>query len=435
MLIGTHRLLSKDVFFKDLGVLIVDEEQRFGVKKKELIKKLKRSVDVLSMSATPIPRSLNMSLMGARDLSFINTPPPDRLSVHTEVVPFEEKYLVEAVMREIDRGGQVFFVHNRVRSIEAMASYLRSLMPSLSFCVAHGQLPERKLEIHMRDFYHGRYQVLVTSMIIENGLDIPRVNTILINRADTFGLSQLYQLRGRVGRSNVRAYAYLLVPPKTPLSKVARSRLRTIEEFSELGSGFNIAMRDLELRGAGNILGTEQSGHIASVGFDLYTELMQETIAELKGEKLVKPPEVEVRTKTDSFIPEDYIRDPQERVLYYRRLSEALSSEDVSAIEEELVDRFGKPGDSTVALIAAATVRHYASSIGAKSVTVNGRETSVFIPESEYVSRKKVEKMVEASPVRLRFSFEGGMKIDFTVPGSDESPLSGAKKVLQALAT
>ena len=435
IVIGTHRLLSKDVYFKNLGILIIDEEQRFGVRSKERIKQLKRSVDVISLSATPIPRTLNMSLLGARDISFINTPPPDRLSVHTEVVPFEEKSIVEAVMREIDRGGQVFFVHNRVRSIDSMAAYLRSLMPNLTMCVVHGRLPERDLESRMHDFYHGRYQVLVTSMIIESGLDIPNVNTILINRADTFGLSQLYQLRGRVGRSNVRAYAYLLVPPKTVLSKIARNRLRTIEEFSELGSGLNIAMRDLELRGAGNILGTEQSGHIAAVGFDLYMELLHETIAGLRGEPIPRPPEVEILTRMDSYLPENYIRDPQERVLYYRRLSESISPDDVRAIEEELFDRFGRPEAPALNLLAGAYIRHYASRLGARTVTVNDHDASLFIPESEQISRERVEKMVRMSPVKLYFSFDNGMRLNFTIPDNKNSPLDGAKKVLQALAT
>ncbi len=433
IIIGTSRLLSKDVFIKNLGVLIIDEEQRFGVRNKERIKKMKSSIDVISMSATPIPRTLNMSLLGARDISFINTPPQDRYSVHSEVLPFEEKYVIEAVMREVDRDGQVFFVHNRVKYIESMASYLRSLMPEVSFCVVHGQLPVKELETKMHDFYHGKYQVLVTTMIIENGLDIPNVNTILINRADTFGLSQLYQLRGRVGRSNIRAYAYLLVPPKTPLTKTARQRLRTIEEFTELGSGFNIAMRDLELRGAGNILGTRQSGFIAAVGFNLYTDLLNETISELKGEKVSKPPEVEIHMNKDAYLPENYITDAGERVLFYRRLSETVSYEEVKAIEEELIDRFGKPGEPVINLIESAYIRHYAAQIGADSVSVNADESSIYIPETVEFSRDKIEKIIKGSPVKLHFSFNKGMRIGFSAPMVSDSTLSGVKKVLQAL--
>ncbi|MFC1650391.1 transcription-repair coupling factor [Candidatus Latescibacterota bacterium] len=435
IIIGTHRLFSKDVHIKNIGLLIVDEEQQFGVKHKERIKKMQQNIDVLSMSATPIPRTLNMSLLGARDISFINTPPIDRLSVHTEVVPFEEKYIIEAVMREIDRGGQVFFVHNRVKSIERMASYLRNLLPNVTFCVAHGQLREKELEKIMYDFYHKKFQVLVSTMIIENGLDIPNVNTVIINRADTFGLSQLYQLRGRVGRSSIKAYAYLMVPPKVPLSKIARKRLRTIEDFAEIGSGFNIAMRDLELRGAGNILGTQQTGFIASVGFDLYCELLQETISELKGEKVDKPPEVEIHTKIDSYFSDKYIPDAKERVLFYRRLAETITHEDVKTIEAELIDRYGRPEETVNNLLDISYIRHYAANIGASDVFCNNDEISVYIPEGIDVSRDNVENMVKNSPVRLNFSFNKGMVIKFNPPDEGKSELSGAKKVLQALVT
>ena len=435
IIIGTHRLLSKDVHVKNIGLLIIDEEQRFGVRHKERIKKIRHNIDVLSMSATPIPRTLNMSMLGARDISFINTPPRDRYSVHTEVVPFEEKYVIEAIMREVDRGGQIFFVHNRVRSIESMASYLRKLMPDVTFGVVHGQLPEKVLEERMRNFYHQKFQVLVTSMIIESGLDIPTVNTIIINRADTFGLSQLYQLRGRVGRSNIKAYAYLFVPPKTPITKIARIRLKTIEEFAELGSGFNIAMRDLELRGAGNILGTQQSGFISALGFDLYCDLLQETIAELKGEQVDKPPEVDVYIKKDMYFPESYIPDAQERVLFYRRLSETVSPDDVKAIEEELTDRYGRPEEPVMNLIDTAYIRHFAAMIGATEVTSNEDEIMIYIPEDIEVTREKVEKLVKKSPVKLNFSFNKGMVINFSVPLDSCGPLAKTKNVLQAITT
>ena len=433
IIIGTHRLLSKDVHFKDIGLLIIDEEQRFGVRHKERIKKMRRHIDVLAMTATPIPRTLNMSLLGARDISYINTPPPDRYSVHTEVVPFEEKTVIEAVLREIDRDGQVFFVHNRVRSLDSMASYLRSLMPSVSFCVVHGQLPDKELARRMHDFYHGKYQVLVTTMIIENGLDLPRVNTILMNRADTFGLAQIYQLRGRVGRSNTRAHAYLLVPPKIPLSKIARKRLQTIEELASLGSGFNIAMRDLEFRGAGNILGTEQSGFISAVGFDLYCDLLQETIAELKGEKVEKPPEVTVHSKHDAYFTEDYIPDTQERVLFYRRLSETVYSTEVAALEEEMIDRFGRPGVPVVNLIDSAYIRHYAARIGASEVTLTNGEVSIHISEGIDITRESVEKLIKKSPIKLHFSFDKGMVIRFIPPPNSRGQLAEAKNVLHAL--
>lgn len=435
IVIGTHRLLSKDVHVKKLGLLIIDEEQRFGVRHKERIKKMRSNVDVLSMSATPIPRTLNMSLSGARDISFITTAPPDRYSVHTQIMPFEEKLIVEAVLREIDRDGQVYFVHNRVQSIDKMMSYLRSLMPNVSFCMAHGKLPDKELEKVMRDFHHKKYQVLVSTMIIENGLDIPSVNTIIINRADTFGLSQLYQLRGRVGRSNRRAYAYLLVPPKIPLSKVARQRLRIIEEFAELGSGFKIAMRDLEIRGAGNILGTEQSGFIAAIGFDLYTELLLETVAELRGESIKKPPEVEINFSGDTYIPDDYLPDSNERVVFYRRLAETLSSDEVKEIEDEMIDRFGRPDEPVVNLLTIAYIRHYAASLDITELTIKDKEISMFISDGIDITRDMVEKIIKKSLVKLHFSFgSGGLTISFYLPDEDEGVLAGIKKNLQVIA-
>ena len=307
-------------------------------------------------------------------------------------------------------------------------------MPSVSFVVAHGQLPERELEKVMRDFHHGKYQVLVSTMIIENGLDIPSVNTIIINRADTFGLAQLYQLRGRVGRSNRRAYAFLLVPPKVPLSKIARQRLRIIEEFAELGSGFKIAMRDLEIRGAGNILGTEQSGFIAAVGFDLYTELLRETVAELRGETIHKPPEVELNLKADTFISEEYIPDSNERVVFYRRLSETVSVREVEEIEEELVDRYGRTDIPVQNLLATAYIRHYAAALNVSEVTLKGQEVSIFIPNGVDVTRDNVENMVKKSPVELHFSFDTqGLTVSFNPPKSDGILLTGIKKVLQAI--
>lgn len=433
IVIGTHRLLSKDVHFRNLGLLVVDEEQRFGVRHKERIKTLRRNVDVLSMSATPIPRTLNMSLSGARDISFINTPPRDRYSVHTEIMPFEEKNIIEAIMREIDREGQVYFVHNRVQSIQSMAAYLKGLLPSVTFGVAHGQMKENELETIMRDFHHNRFQVLVTTMIIENGLDIPSVNTIIINRADTFGLSQLYQLRGRVGRSNRRAYAYLLVPPRMTLTPIARQRLRIIEEFADLGSGFKIAMRDLEIRGAGNILGTEQSGFISVVGFDMYTELLHETIAELRGETIQKPPEVDVNIKTDSFFPDTYIPDAGERVLFYRKLSETITADEVSAIADEITDRFGRPSGPAANIIDTAYIRHYASAAGISEVMFAGTEAFLHIPETVDVTRDVVEKMVAKSPVKLTFSFNKGMRVSFPVKTDEMRPLEKIKKVLQAV--
>ncbi|HUT64363.1 MAG TPA: transcription-repair coupling factor [Anaerolineae bacterium] len=434
IIIGTHRLLSRDVHIKNLGLLIIDEEQQFGVRHKERLKKFRRNVDVLTISATPIPRTLNMSLMGSRDISYMNTPPRDRYSVHTEILPFEEKYVVEAVLREIERDGQIFFIHNRVKSIISMTTYLTQLLPGVSFGIAHGQLPEKELAKVMKDFHQKKFQVLVSTMIVENGLDIPSVNTILINRADTFGLAQLYQLRGRVGRSNKRAFAYLLVPPKTSLSGIARQRLSTIEEFVELGSGFNIAMRDLEIRGAGNILGVEQSGFISALGFDLYMDLLRETISELKGEKIEKPPEVEVHIQKDAYIPEEFVPDAAERILFYRRLSETVSVDDVKAIEDEMADRFGRLSEPVINLLDTAFIRHYAALIGASEVIISQSEVTMNIPESIELTRETIEKMVKTSPVKLHFSFhEEGMQVSYCFLEEMRGPLEGAKKVLQVL--
>ncbi len=433
VVIGTHRILSKDFHLKRMGLLIIDEEQRFGVRHKERLKAIRKHVDVLAMSATPIPRTLNLSLMGARDISYINTPPQDRYSVHTEIAPFEEKYLVEAVLREIDRDGQVFFVHNRVKSIDSMAAYLRRLMPSVTFDVAHGQLPEKKLAGIMKRFANREFQVLVSSMIIENGLDMPSVNTIIVNRADTFGLSQLYQLRGRVGRSSRRAFAYMLIPPKTTLTKIALQRLKTIEEFSGLGSGFNIAMRDMEIRGAGNILGTDQSGFIATIGFDMYVELLNETISEMRGISLERPPEVEIHADKDAYLPDDYIPDSTDRLVFYRRLAETLKPEDVSTIVEELVDRYGRLPAEVHNLVNITFLRHFAAAYDVTDLWVRGGKVSMFIPEGVVLNRKKVESMVQKSPVKLTFSFEKGVMINFDVNESDSDTLTAAKNVLQAM--
>ena len=286
IIVGTHRLLSKDVQFRDLGLLVVDEEQRFGVAHKERIKQMRKRVDVLTMTATPIPRTLNMSLAGIRDMSIIETPPHDRLSIQTNVVKFDSAVITRAIRTEMERGGQIYFVHNRVESIYSLGNLITRLVPEARIAVGHGQMSEEELERVMVDFVAHKYDVLLATTIIENGLDIPNANTIIVNRADRYGLSQLYQLRGRVGRSDRRAYAYLLIPPEEALSPVAKKRLAAIREFSDLGSGFRVAALDLEIRGAGNLLGGEQSGHIEAVGFDMYMKLLEQTIKELKGEEI-----------------------------------------------------------------------------------------------------------------------------------------------------
>lgn len=342
IVIGTHRLLANDVHFRDLGLLIVDEEQRFGVAQKEKLKKLKANVDVLAMSATPIPRTLNLGLLGLRDVSVIETPPRDRLAVQTHVVPFNPEVIREAIRFELSRDGQVFFVHNRVASLPAMAKFLRELVPEARVVVAHGQMSEKELERAMDAFFEHRADVLLATAIVENGLDIPNANTLIVNRADRFGLSQLYQLRGRVGRSDRLAFAYLLVPEEATLSQNARSRLAAILEFADLGAGFRLAARDLELRGAGNILGAEQHGHMQAVGYETYCRLLEEVVAELKGQPLPEEaPAVELQLGLDIRIPETYVAEEALRFSLYRRVAAAKTAGQLEQLAEELADRFG----------------------------------------------------------------------------------------------
>ncbi|HVM40481.1 MAG TPA: transcription-repair coupling factor, partial [Acidimicrobiia bacterium] len=341
VVIGTHRLLSSDIVFKDLGLLVIDEEQRFGVKHKERIKALRTEVDVLTMTATPIPRTLEMSITGIRDLSTINTPPPGRQPILTYVGEYDERAVAEAIRRELLRDGQVFVVHNRVQDIEHVAADVKALVPEARVAVAHGQMDEGSLEKVVYDFWERAYDVLVCTTIIESGVDMPTVNTMVVDRADLLGLSQLYQLRGRVGRSGQRAYAYLLVPPDKSLTEEAYERLKTIGETTELGSGFRIAMRDLEMRGAGNLLGEAQSGHIAAVGFDLYCELVTEAVAELKGEEVPEPLEITIHVPLDAHLPRDYVARDDVRMEAYRRLTSVQQADDVDGVRSEWEDRFG----------------------------------------------------------------------------------------------
>lgn len=357
IVIGTHRLLSKDVKFAELGLVVIDEEHRFGVAQKERIRQLTRTVDVLAMTATPIPRTLNLSLAGARDMSVIETPPANRLPVHTEVLEFDSEVVTDAVLREIDRGGQAFYVHNRVETIYNTAAMLQELIPQVRVGVAHGQMGEHELEAVMLDFTEGRLDVLVATMIIESGIDIPSVNTLIVDRADTLGLAQLYQLRGRVGRSSHRAYAYLLMPSRRVLTEEAEKRLRVIEEFDELGVGFKVAMKDMEIRGAGNLLGPEQSGHILGLGFDLYVKLLEEAVAALKGEADALRPEPRLLTDWAAFLPDDYVPDEHEKLALYRRLAEARTPAAVDDLTVELIDRFGPLPPPAVALVELRGVR------------------------------------------------------------------------------
>jgi len=360
IVIGTHRLIQNDVRFKDLGLVVVDEEQRFGVKHKERLKQLRRLVDVLTMSATPIPRTLYMSLVGARDMSNIDTPPLDRLPVKTMLVEFDRKIIRSAILRELNRDGQVYFLHNRVRTIEKMSEYIEKLVPEATIMTAHGQMDEGELETIMEYFVNGSIDVLVCTTIIESGLDIPNANTIIIDRPDKFGLADLYQLRGRVGRWKHQAYAYLMVPKNREILQSARKRLRALLDAQGLGAGFQIAMRDLEIRGAGNILGTEQHGHIAAIGFTLYCNLLRRTIDRLKGKEVPEEMDVVVKLDLDAYIPTSYIPDYRQRIDIYRRMAKALHQEEIKEIAAEMQDRFGPLPQETLNLIEIASLKIWA---------------------------------------------------------------------------
>jgi transcription-repair coupling factor (superfamily II helicase) len=368
ILIGTHRLLSKDLLFQNLGLLVVDEEQRFGVRHKERLKQMRREIDVLAMSATPIPRTLHMSLVGLRDMSVIETPPKDRMAIQTVVARFDEKLIRSALELELERGGQIYFVHNRVETIYEISSKLRELVPQARIAVGHGQMSEGELERVMLAFMHGEYDVLVATTIIENGLDIPLANTILISRADRHGLSELYQLRGRVGRSNRRAYAYLLIPPEQELTEIARRRLAALKEFSDLGAGFKIAALDLELRGAGNMLGGEQSGHIEAVGFEMYTSMLEHAVNELKGEEHPARATTQLNLGISLRIDESYIEEENQRLRIYKKIAGAQDEGMLGEVRAELEDRYGELPVSVHHLLEAASLRLQCEQTGVAQV-------------------------------------------------------------------
>ncbi len=434
VLIGTHRILSKDIRFRDLGLIVVDEEQRFGVKHKERLKQLKRMVDVLTLTATPIPRTLHMSMMGARDMSVINTPPQDRLPIHTEILAFDETRIAEAIYREVERGGQVYFVHNRVQSIHRLKDYLQDLLPQVRFAVAHGQMPPRELEKIMFDFMERKYDCLVCTMIIESGIDIPSVNTILVNRADTLGLSQLYQIRGRVGRSNERAYAYLLVPKGKKLTKKSRMRLRAIEEFADLGSGFNIAMRDLEIRGAGNLVGAQQHGFIAAVGFDLYCRLLDEAMRDIKGETVPDSPEPDIKIAVSAYIPDDYVPDPDQKMEFYQRLADAGRIVDLLEIREEMGDRFGRLPQPARSLMHIMEIKVMARQLGVESAQLAKSRLRLAFPAERQVSPVDIQRMVEKCSTQLDFDLGERLSIEIQVQGRDElERLEKARDILEEI--
>ncbi|MFQ5694693.1 MAG: transcription-repair coupling factor [Terriglobia bacterium] len=418
IVIGTHRLLSPDVQFHDLGLLVVDEEQRFGVRHKERLKQFRSQVDVLTLTATPIPRTLSMALTGLRDLSLIETPPRDRLAIQTVVARQSDELIRSALEQELSRDGQVYFVHDRVQTIRSMAEKLHRLAPRARLAVAHGQMKERELEQVMLGFMHQRFDVLVTTKIIENGLDIPLCNTIIVDRADRFGLGELYQLRGRVGRSNRRAYAYLLVPSETRLPEAARKRLAALKEFSELGSGFRLAALDLELRGAGNLLGAQQHGHINAIGFDLYTQLLERSIAELRGEAPLPEGRVTLKLGVDIRIPADYIEDERQRLRLYKRIASLGEDEqEAAALRAELEDRYGPPPRGVENLVRYAALKAGAERLGIESIEQRESTVSVrFHPETRvrperlvgFVRRER-EARLEPNGV-LRFRVDRGQR-------------------------
>jgi transcription-repair coupling factor (superfamily II helicase) len=432
VVIGTHRLLQKDMLFKNLGLLIVDEEHRFGVRHKERIKEFKKLVDVLTLTATPIPRTLHMSLAGIRDLSIIQTPPLDRQAIQVVLARFGPRVIREAITRELGRGGQVFFVQNRVQGIERIADFVRSLVPDVTVGVAHGQMKEHEIEETMTKFISGALNVLVTTSIIESGIDIPRANTIIINRADRFGLAELYQIKGRVGRSREKAYAYLLTPEEETLSDVARKRLRAIQELSELGAGFRIAAQDLETRGAGNLLGKQQSGHIAAIGIDLYTQMMEEAMAELRGEEAVKETDTLINLRASAFIPEDYINDMGLRLAAYKDISSAGSEDEIAAIAGDLRDRYGEMPGPAANLLEIMKVKIIAKRANVARIDSGKDVVNIVFAEGAVVSPDKVMALLKKNKGKIRLVPEHTLQL--ALPDHSLHTASAAvKKCLQEL--
>jgi transcription-repair coupling factor (superfamily II helicase) len=432
IVIGTHRLLQRDVHFKDLGLVIIDEEQRFGVSHKERLKKMRAQVAMLTLSATPIPRTLNMGMIGMRDLSIIDTPPVDRLAIRTYVTRFDDDLIRNAILRELQRGGQVYFVHNRVQSIGTMADFLRTLVPEAKVAVGHGQMAEKELEKVMLGFIEGETNVLVASTIIENGLDIPRANTILINRADCFGLSQLYQLRGRVGRSKDRGYAYLLIPGEATLSKDARSRLQVLQDLTELGAGFRVASHDLELRGAGDLLGGRQAGQIAAIGFEMYTELLEETIHELKGMDREGRIDPEIRLGLRAFLPEDYVADPNQRLVFYKKMAAAEEDGTLYDVVDELQDRYGELPEPGRILLEMMKLRVELKRLRIDLAEYDGRRLIFGFHPTTKVAPDVLLQLIQDDPQRYTLSPDFKIAIRIEERGDDFHLIEEAKKPLQA---
>ena len=432
ILIGTHRILSKDLKFSDLGLLIVDEEQRFGVRHKERIKQMRKQVDVLTMSATPIPRTLHMSLVGLRDMSVIETPPKDRMAIQTVVASWDDKLIQSAIEQELDRGGQVYFVHNRVESIWEIAAKLQELVPKARIIVGHGQMSEGELEKVMLKFMHHEADILVATTIIENGLDIPLCNTILINRADRLGLSELYQLRGRVGRSNRRAYAYLLIPREVELTPIARRRLAALKEFSDLGAGFKIAALDLELRGAGNLLGGEQSGHIEAVGFELYTQMLDRAVREMKGEVAPDEAETQLNLGLNIRIPAEYIPEENQRLRMYKRVAGVETESQLSDVAAELEDRYGPPPPAVRNLLDYAALKLLCMRVGVNAIDRKRESVTFKFRQNAAVDPEQLARFVSGQK-GAHFTPDGMLKFTLKATAAEEV-LRAMKTVLEQLA-
>ena len=434
ILIGTHRLVSKDIKFKDLGLLIVDEEQRFGVAQKEKIKNFQKNVDVLTLSATPIPRTLHMSLTGVRDISVIETPPENRYPIQTYVIEQNDQLIRDAILREINRDGQVFFVHNRVESIQEVASYIQELVPECKATIIHGQMTERQLETEMIDFMERKYDVLVCTSIIETGIDIPNVNTMIVNDSDKMGLSQLYQLRGRVGRSNKVAYAYFLYQRDKVLTEVAEKRLKALKDFTELGSGFKIAMRDLEIRGAGNMMGSAQHGHMASIGYDLYCRMLEDTIKIIKGEIEREPIETVVDLKVDAFIPSNYIKDEIQKIEIYKKIAAIENEDDYEYVKEELEDRFANIPGTVFNLMDIAYIKSKAKLLNIEEIKEKNEEIYFTFESRERADKKIFKFLIENYKDDILIEF--GSKPMFMYRGKDknkEDILSTFKEMLKGI--
>ena len=435
VLIGTHSLLNKKVVFKDLGMLVVDEEQRFGVAQKEKWKEWASNIDVLTLSATPIPRTLHMSLVGVREMSVINTPPEERLPVQTYVVEYDMNIVADAIKRELARGGQVYFVYNRVASINHMGELLEAALPGLRYAIAHGQMTGRQIEEIMTDFYEGHYDVLLSTSIIETGLDIPNANTIIIYDADRLGLSQLYQMRGRVGRSRRRAYAYFMYRPDKMLSEAAEKRLKAIEEFTELGAGFKLAMRDLEIRGAGNLLGSQQHGNIASVGFGMYVSMLEEAIAKAQNKEVEREVSIDpaIDLEVDAFIDDAYIKDSARKISVYQRLLHIKSKEQLDDMTDELIDRFGTPTDPVDRLLRIAQIKEQARLLGIKSIVRRDQQLTIHWHDDSKMADWDMGAVREDLWKKMKFADTKPATLYVSLNGMKGSILTITEAVMKAL--